>query len=162
MNTKKITKIGLLITLCLILSYVELLIPFNFVIPGIKLGLTNIVIIYALYLTDFKTAFFINIMRVLIFGLLFTNPITMLYSLFGGLLSLITMYLVKKIKCFSIISVSVTGGIFHNIGQISMAVIVLGSSKVIYYLPYLLVFGIISGILIGIIGAITTERLKKI
>lgn len=162
MKSKKITKISLLITLCLMLAYVEVLIPFNFAIPGMKLGLTNIVVLYALYLLDFKSAFIINVIRILLQGLLFSSPLTMAYSLSGGVFSFISMVLVKKINKLSIVSVSVTGGIFHNIGQLVMASIILGSTNVLYYLPFLMIFGIISGILVGFIGGITVERIKKI
>lgn len=160
MNSKKIATFGLLTTLCLILSYVEMLIPLNFAIPGVKLGLSNIVVMMALYLLDVKSAFFINVTRILLNGLLFSNPVTIMYSFAGGMLSLLAMVLVKKINSLSIISVSITGGIFHNVGQILMAYVYLGSVKVAYYLPFLLVFAIITGILTGIIGMIVVERIK--
>lgn len=162
MKNNKLTKIAILVTLCLILSYVEVLIPFNFVIPGVKLGLSNIVIVYALYAFDLKTAFSINIIRIVLSALLFTNPITMLYSISGGVLSFIAMVLIKQVKCLSLISVSVTGGIFHNVGQILMAMVVLSSAKIIYYLPVLMFCGILTGILTGYIGAVVTRRLSKI
>lgn len=161
MKSKKIATFGLLTTLCLILSYVEVLIPLNFAIPGVKLGLSNIVVMMALYLMDFKSALFINIMRILLNGMLFSNPITMAYSFAGGMLSLFVMTLVKQCKNLSIISVSISGGIFHNVGQILMACYYLGSSKVLYYLPFLFIFAIITGVLTGIVATIVVERIKN-
>ena len=160
MSTKRIASTGIMIALCLILTYVEILIPFNVGIAGVKIGLSNIVVLYALYNYGIGWAFCINILRIAITGFLFTNPITITYSLSGGLLSLVTMILIKKIKCLSVISVSVTGGIFHNIGQIFMAYIYLGSEKVWLYLPVLLVSGVITGILTGYLGFIVIERTK--
>lgn len=161
-NSKQLATLSILITLCLIFSYIEFLIPFNFALPGVKLGLSNIVVLFALYKLGTKSAFFINIMRIFITAMLFTNPITMLYSISGGLLSFLAMFIVKKIKILSIISVSISGSIFHNIGQILMASIVLSSQKIILYLPILMVFGIITGGIIGLTTAITLERLRKI
>lgn len=161
MKSKKIATFGLLTTLCLILSYVEILIPLNFAIPGVKLGLSNIVVMMALYLMDLKSAFFINIVRIFLNGILFSNPITMAYSFAGGMLSLLAMVIVKKINSLSIISVSITGGIFHNVGQILMACFYLGSSKVLYYLPVLFIFAVITGVLTGIIATIVVERIKN-
>ena len=160
MKSRRIATAGIMITLCLILTYIEVLIPFNFGIPGIKLGLANVVVMYALYNMGIKWAFSINLLRILLTGFLFTNPITIIYSISGGILSFLSMIAIKKVRCLSIISVSVTGGIFHNIGQIFMAYIYLGSEQVILYLPLLLIFGTITGLLTGYIGAIVIERTK--
>lgn len=162
MKSKKIAKYGLMIALCLILTYVEVLIPFNFAIPGVKLGLSNIVVLYALYNFDIKSAFCINILRILLAGFLFSNPITIAYSISGGFLSLIAMILIKSVKCLSVISISITGAIFHNIGQIIAAYFLLGSDKIIYYLPFLLISGLVTGLLTGIVGAIVVERTSNI
>lgn len=160
MKSRKVATFSLMITLCLILTYIEAIIPFNFAIPGIKLGLSNIVVLFTLYKIGFKEAIIINILRILLAGFLFSNVMTIMYSLSGGILSFVTMVLVKQIKSLSIISVSVTGGIFHNIGQIFMAYIYLGSDKVILYLPVLLIFGTITGVITGIVSAMVVERVK--
>ncbi|MFI3226644.1 MAG: Gx transporter family protein [Clostridia bacterium] len=162
MKSKQIATYSLMIALCLILTYVEVLIPFNFAIPGVKLGLSNIVVLYALYNMDIKSAFCINLLRILLAGFLFANPITITYSLCGGFLSLFAMILIKKVQCLSLISISITGALFHNIGQIIAAYFYLGSDKIIYYLPFLLVSGLITGLLTGIIGAIVVERTSNI
>ena len=161
-KSKTIATQGILITLCLILSYVETLIPFNFAIPGVKLGLSNIVVLFALYKLGTNHAFFINLIRILIISMLFSNPLTMIYSLAGGLLSFVAMVLTKKVKFLSPISVSVMGGIFHNVGQIAMASVVLFSNKIILYLPVLMISGIVTGIITGFIGALILERIKNI
>lgn len=162
MKSKIIARNSLMVSLCLILTYVEVLIPLNFAIPGAKIGLSSIVVVFALYNSGIKSAFGINIVRILLAGFLFANPIMITYSIAGGLLSFIMMVLIKKLKIFSLISVSITGGIFHNIGQIIAAYFYLGSDKVIYYLPFLLIFGLIAGLLTGIIGSIVVERTSNI
>lgn len=160
MSSEKVAKNSIMITLCLVLSYIEVLIPFNFAIPGVKLGLSNIVVLYALYNMDIKTAFFVNLIRILVTGLLFSNPITMIYSATGGIFSFFGMILIKKVKILSVISVSVTGAVFHNIGQIVSAYFLLGSAKIIYYLPVLLILALLTGFFTGYISAIVIERTR--
>ena len=125
MNTSKIAKYGLLIALAMILSYVESLVPAFFAIPGMKLGLTNVVVLFALYAMDFKSAIFINIIRIILVGFLFGNGMSILFSLAGGLLSGVVMMLLKRFSPLQIITVSIAGGIAHNLGQILMAMILL-------------------------------------
>lgn len=161
MKNKKIALCGLLITLCLMLSYVEVLISFAFVIPGMKLGLTNIVILFALYKLDTRHALLINILRVVLSALLFTNFQTMLYSVCGAFLSFIAMYICKKINFLSIISVSIVGSIFHNIGQMIVASFFL-NNNVFYFLPALLLTALVTGIVIGIVAKLTIERMNNI
>ncbi|MFI3115668.1 MAG: Gx transporter family protein [Clostridia bacterium] len=161
-NSRKVATYSLLISLCLILSYVEAIIPFNFAIPGIKLGLSNIVVLFTLYKLGVKSAFCINLLRILLAGFLFSHPVTIIYSLCGGFLSFLGMVITKSTKILSPISVSVTGGVFHNIGQIIAASVMLSSDKVVYYLPVLLFFGLITGLLTGYVGAIVVERTTNI
>ena len=145
---KKTAYLGVMLALALICSYVEVLIPFSIGIPGIKLGLANIVIVFALYSLGTKEAYIISIARVLISGFMFGNVMAIAYSFAGGMLSLTIMYLLKKTKLLSVISVSIAGGIAHNIGQI----IIVSNYSVMYYIPVLMIAGFITGTLIGIVA----------
>ncbi|MDO5520416.1 MAG: Gx transporter family protein [bacterium] len=162
MSTKKISTFGVLVALAFIFSYIEALIPFNFAVPGMKLGLANIVVLATLYLLGTKEGFAISLLRVVLVGFTFGNLSTMIYSLAGGFLSFLVMALAKRFNLFSIIGVSVLGAIFHNVGQVSVAMIMVRTKTLIGYLPFLLVFGIVSGVVIGIVGGEITKRLKVI
>ncbi len=157
---KKITTYGLLVALAFILSYIENLIPIPIPIPGIKLGLANLVVITALYSLGVKEALALSILRIVLVSFTFGSPSTMLFSLAGGLLSWAVMSLFKHIKVFSFVGVSILGGISHNVGQILMSILVVENINIIYYLPFLLVAGVITGALIGILGAMIVKRLK--
>jgi len=124
-DNKKIAYLGLMTALALIFSYVEALIPVNFGIPGVKLGLANIVAVIALYLFGFPAAFAVQILRILLSGFLFGNMYSIIYSLSGGLLSITCMYILKKTDIFSMLGISIAGGIIHNIGQLIVAMIVM-------------------------------------
>ena len=162
MNTKKIAYLGLLIALAFVFSYIEFLIPVNIGVPGAKLGLANLVIIVALFTLKEKDAFVLSMIRIVLVGFTFANLASMLYSLAGGILSFIAMVIAKKTKKLSITGVSVLGGVFHNIGQIIMAICVVKTASLIYYLPVLLVSGIVAGVAIGILGGMVTKRIKRI
>ena len=162
MKTKKIAYLGLLIALAFVFSYIEFLIPVNIGIPGAKLGLANLVIIVALYTLNEKDAFLLSMVRIVLVGFTFANLASMLYSLAGGILSFLAMLLAKRTKRLSITGVSVIGGVFHNIGQIIMAIWVVKTASLIYYLPVLMVSGIAAGVAIGILGAMVTKRMKGI
>lgn len=151
---------GVFIALALICSYIESLIPFYFGIPGVKLGLTNIVVVIMLYTVGEKEAFGISMLRIVLAGFLFGNMFSILYSLAGGILSFFVMYIVKKTKLLGVIPVSVCGGISHNIGQIIVAAIVVENYNIFYYVPALLIAGTITGFLIGIVAQEITIRLK--
>ncbi|MGN0350496.1 MAG: Gx transporter family protein [Roseburia sp.] len=151
---------GVFIALALICSYIESLIPFYFGIPGVKLGLTNIVVVIMLYTVGEKEAFGISMLRIVLAGFLFGNMFSILYSLAGGILSFCVMYIVKKTKLLGVIPVSVCGGISHNIGQIIVAAIVVENYNIFYYVPALLIAGTITGFLIGIVAQEITIRLK--
>lgn len=161
MKTKRIAYLGLLIALAFVFSYIESLLPINIGVYGIKLGLANLVIMVALYTMEEKDAFLLSVIRIILVGFTFTNTASMLYSFAGGILSFLVMCFAKKSKGFSMVGVSVLGGVFHNIGQILMAMWMLRTDSLIYYLPVLIAAGIVSGILIGILGAMVTKRLKK-
>lgn len=147
---KKTAYLGLFLALALICSYIESLIPFYFGIPGVKLGLTNIVVILMLYIMGAKYALMISIARIFLAGLLFGNMFSILYSLAGGLLSFFCMAILKKTGRFKIISISAVGGITHNLGQIMVAAAVVENINLFYYYPVLLLAGVVTGVLIGI------------
>lgn len=162
MNSKKIALYGLLIALAFIFSYIESLIPLPFAIPGIKLGLANLVVIIALFGIGIKEAFVLSMIRILLVGFTFRDPSTLIFSFAGGILSWLLMTLTLKLKLFSMIGISIIGGIAHNVGQIIMAIIYVNNPSLLYYLPLLLVSGVVSGALIGLLGALTISRIKKI
>ena len=162
MNTKKIAYLGLLIALAFVFSYIEFLIPINIGVPGAKLGLANLVIIVALYTIKERDAFILSMIRIVLVGFTFANLASMLYSLAGGILSFVVMVIAKKTKKLSVTGVSVLGGVFHNIGQIIMAIWVVKTTSLIYYLPVLLVSGIAAGVAIGVLGSMVTRRIKRI
>ena len=153
MKTRDITKIAILTSICVVISILESLFTFiGDIVPGLKLGLANIVIIFALYEYDFKTAFLVSIIRVLIVALLRTGfGINFFFSLSGAIFSIIFMYIFKKTR-LSIIGVSIIGSVFHSIGQVLVGMLLLDNYNVIYYLPYLLLFSIPTGIVIGIVS----------
>ncbi len=152
---------GVLIALALIFSYVEVLIPIPLGIPGVKLGLANIVILVALYAMGTKDAFIISCIRIVLVGFTFGNMFSILYSLAGAMLSWIVMVLCKKMKSFSIVGVSIAGGIAHNIGQIIVAAIIMNTPGILSYLPVLLVAGTLTGFAIGVLGSIILKVQKK-
>ena len=154
---------GVFTSLALILSYVETLIPISFGIPGIKLGLANLVIVIVLYTYGGKEAFLLSVTRILLSGFLFGNLSMILYSMAGGVFSLAIMVLLRRTGGFSIQGVSIAGGVFHNIGQLLLAMIV-ETYQVWYYFPVLLVSGLVTGLLIGIVSSEVLKRtafLKK-
>ncbi|MBH1941402.1 Gx transporter family protein [Mobilitalea sibirica] len=162
MKSKKVATYGLLVALAFILSYIESLIQIPFAVPGIKLGLANLVVITALYSMGAKEAFVLSLIRILLVGFTFGNPSTMMFSLGGGLLSWALMSIFKWSKLFSIVGVSIIGGVSHNIGQILVAIFVVDNINLFYYLPFLLVSGVVTGTLIGILGAMIVKRIRNI
>lgn len=158
--SRNVAKIGVFVALAMVFSYVEVLIPFNFGIPGVKLGIANIVVVTGLFMLKPREVFLISLFRIMLMGFLFGNGVSVLYSLSGGLLSFGVMLLLKKYNLLSIIGISVAGGIFHNIGQIMAAALVLHSKAVIYYLPVLLAAGVITGSLIGFLSRSVVKALK--
>lgn len=153
---------GVFLAFALILSYVESLIPFYFGIPGVKLGLANLAVLLALYVYGYKEALLLDITRVLLAGFLFGNLFMIMYSMAGALLSLLVMCILKKGKGFSLIGVSIGGGVFHNIGQILTAVFVTRTKGVFFYLPALLLSGIVTGLIIGLLTAQVIKYIRKL
>lgn len=162
MKTKKIAYLGLLIALAFVFSYIEFLIPVNIGVPGAKLGLANLVVIVALYTLGERDAFLLSVVRIVLVGFTFANMASMIYSLAGGILSYVAMVIAKRTKLLSMTGVSVLGGVFHNVGQIIVAILVLETASLVYYLPVLLIAGITSGVIIGILGAMVTKRMAGI
>ena len=160
MTTKRIARYGLLIALALILSYLESLLPVFVAVPGVKMGLPNIVIMFALYSLGTKDAVIISLIRVVLAGAMFGNVFAILYSAAGAVLSLLVMALLLKTKRFGPIGVSVAGGVAHNVGQIIVAILVTETAQIVFYLPVLCISGIAAGVLIGIVSGIVIERLK--
>ena len=161
METRKIARMGLLVALSMILSYVESLIPAFVAVPGVKVGLANIVVIFALYTLAPIEALIVSLLRVILSSFLFGSVLSLLYSLSGALLSLGGMILMKKLKIFSTTVVSVTGGVLHNVGQILVACLVLETDVLLYYLPVLILSGVITGAVIGIIASLVIKRLEN-
>ncbi|WP_317855144.1 Gx transporter family protein [Chakrabartyella piscis] len=160
-SNRRVAYFGVFAALALMMSYVEMLIPLPFLVPGMKLGLANVVVVVALYHMDAKSALFVSVVRILLAGLLFQGFAGLLYSLSGGLMSLLAMVLLKKIKGFSIIGVSVVGAVFHNVGQILVAAAVVENLKLFYYLPVLLIFAAVTGTLIGVVAGRTLALVEK-
>ena len=158
---KKVAFLGIFLALALIFSYVESLIPINFGIPGMKLGLANIVIVILLYCMESKEAYGVSVARVILAGFLFGNLFSILYSLAGALLSLTVMLLLKKTEKFQILSISAVGGVCHNIGQLFIAAWTVENLNIFYYLPVLLIAGLITGIVIGLISQEIVVRIRN-
>ena len=155
----KVAYFGVFTALALIFSYVETLIPINFGIPGVKLGLANLIIVIALYKMRLREVYLLSIVRVLLSGFIFGNYFSIIYSLAGGLLSLTVMAVFKRKDGFSIMGISIAGGVFHNVGQLIVAMFVVETFSVAYYVPVLLIAGMITGLLIGIVS---NEMLKRL
>ncbi|MGM9632323.1 MAG: Gx transporter family protein [Eubacteriales bacterium] len=163
MKTKKITFLGLFVALAMILSFVETLLPpITTAFPGIKMGLPNIAIMFVLYRIGAKEAAIVSLVRVLLVSILFGNVQSMLYSLCGAVLSLTAMILMQKFSSFSHVSVSVVGGVFHNIGQILMAALITDTQQIVYYLPVLLISGTAAGLLVGLTAGFLEKRVQDI
>ena len=159
--SKKVARMGVFIALAMIFSYIEVLIPFNFGIPGVKLGIANIVTVTSLYIFSTGEAFGISVIRIVLMGILFGNGMSLLYSLAGGLLSFLAMWLGKKTNWFSIMGVSMTGGVFHNVGQILAVMLVMKNTMFVAYLPVLLVAGLVTGYLIGFLANVIVDNYSR-
>ncbi|MBR2808053.1 MAG: Gx transporter family protein [Oscillospiraceae bacterium] len=160
MKTKKLTVMAMTTAVAMILSFVESQIPAFVAVPGVKIGLANIAVVFALYRLGWKEAVAISLVRVVLVSMLFGSIASLFYSLAGAVLSLTGMGLLKKTGKFTEIMISVTGGILHNIGQIGMACLILETAALRYYLPFLLISGIIAGIVVGILSAVLVQRIK--
>ena len=154
MKTKRVAFLSMCIALSMILSFVESQIPPLMAVPGVKVGLPNLVMVFMLYKIGWKETAIVSILRVILVGILFGTPLSMIYSLVGATLSLIGMILLKKTGLFAPVTVSVVGGILHNVGQIATACFVMDTAQIAYYLPVLLISGTAAGVVIGIVAVI--------
>ena len=161
MKTDRIAKYSLLIALAMILSYLEAQIPAFFAVPGMKLGLTNVVVLTALYLMDAKSAMLINLLRIFLVSVMFGNGMSLAYSAAGGILSGIVMILLKRTGKFSIVTVSAAGGVCHNVGQVLVAMALLETRSLGWYLLILWFTGLAAGLAIGILGGMLVKRLEQ-
>ena len=160
MSKNKMTAMcGVFIALALVLSYLESLVPLNFAVPGVKLGLANLVTIVALYMLGLKPAILISIGRIILSGILFGNVTVIIYSLAGAGLSIVVMCIVKKIKIFSVTGISICGAIAHNIGQIVVAAFVMENANILYYMLILCITGAIAGTLIGVLASVVLRNI---
>lgn len=160
METRRIAQIGVLVSLAMVLSYLESLFPVFLAVPGIRIGLANIAIVFALYHLGFRAALGISVVRVVLSALLFGSVISMSYSLCGALISLAMMAILKRSGLFGTVAVSVVGGVSHNLGQIAVACLILQTKAIAYYIPVLILSGVVSGVVIGIVSAVVLARLE--
>ena len=160
-HSKKIAFLGVCASVALVLAYVESLVPPLYAaVPGIKLGLPNVAIIFVLYRFGAREAAAVSLVRMTAVALLFGNPMTFVYSLAGGALSLAVMALLRKSNLFSMVGVSVAGGVLHNVGQILMAMLLLGTAELGYYLIVLAVTGTVAGIFVGLCGSFAVRSIQ--
>ena len=157
--SRELTRFALLIALAMVLSWLESLVPLSLAVPGVKLGLANLVVIFALYRLGPRQAAVISLVRVLLVTFTFGNAFSFAYSLAGAALSFVVMLLLQKTGKFSMLGVSIAGGVFHNIGQILVAMAVLGTAELMWYLPALLIAGIVAGVCIGLVSAVLIRRI---
>ena len=161
-RTKTLALSAILASLAMIFSYIEALFPLPVPVPGIKLGLANLIIIIAIYRLGFKYAFAINCVRIFTAGLLFTGFFGMMYSLAGGILSIVVMYFLYRTGLFSMVGISMAGGVAHNLGQLITACLIMSNIRLMSYFAVLLFAGMISGILIGVVAHIIYQKLPHL
>lgn len=159
METRKVVHMGMLIALAMVLSFIESQIPAFIAVPGIKLGLANIAVVFALYSLGFREALGVSLIRVVLSAILFGSVLSGLYSAAGAILSLLGMALLKKSGFFGTVGVSVSGAVLHNLGQIGIACFILRTQALVYYLPFLILSAVVSGVVIGIVSAVLVDRL---
>lgn len=161
MKTRQITELGLLLALSLVLAYLESLLPVMVAVPGVKLGLANIITMLVLYRGGGKPAFFFMALRVVMAGFLFSGVSGIIYSFAGGMCCVAVMCLTKRLPFFSVVGVSITGALAHNLGQILIAWFVMKNAHILYYFPVLAISGMLSGIVIGMAGGMIITRWQK-
>lgn len=156
---QKIALSGLLVALMLVLGFIESLIPTGSV-PGIKLGLSNGVLIFAVYMLGIPAAFVLMVLKVVLSGMMFGGVSAMMYALAGGLLSMIFMSLLSKVKGLHPITVSMVGGVMHNVGQVGLAMVMLHTSQLVYYMAILMLVGLVAGAVTGVCATSVMKHLK--
>lgn len=158
-SAKTITLLGVCTAAAMVLSYVETLIPVPFAVPGVKLGLANLVAVFLLMKFDWRYAAPVSLIRVLLTALLFGNAASLAYSAAGAILSMLVMTGAKRIKAFSSVGISVIGAVFHNVGQILMAIILTDTAQIAFWLPPLIISGVITGAAVGAVGAVLVAKI---
>lgn len=159
-DTKRLTVLSLLIAVAMILSYIEAQIPLSVAVPGVKIGLSNIATVFALYILGAPAAVAVSVVRVILSSLLFGNFAMMIYSLSGAALALVFMILTKRSRVFSVIGVSVTGGVMHNAGQVIAAAVMMENAGIAAYVIPLIISGTLAGVAVGVISALLVGRLE--
>ena len=161
-KTRQITLMAMMLVFALMVSYIERYIPPPIpMLPGIKVGLANIVVLLLLYLWGYRYALSLNILRILLSGLLFTGVWGAVYALSGAVFSFISMALLKRSRLFGVVGVSVIGGAAHNLGQLCVAALATATGGLFYYLPVLIVSGVITGVLVGYLAGLLIQRIHK-
>lgn len=164
-KTRKTAFLGLLAALSIVLSYVEMLLPPIYPsVPGVKIGLANIVSLLLIYKFSVKDTVMVTLIRLLTVSLLFGNFMTLVYSVAGAFLSILIMLILKKTNLFSTLGVSIAGAVSHNLGQIIVAILIMQTVEIGYYMIVLLITGTLSGTVIGISANLTlkyTDKFKK-
>ena len=159
MDAKRVATYGMMIALAMVLSFLESMLPAFVAVPGVKLGLTNLVVMVALYKLSPADAVIINIIRIILVGLTFGNAFSLVYSMAGGILSFVVMLLLYKTGRFSEAGVGAAGGVAHNLVQIIVAMIVMKAAGVAFYLPVLIASGLVAGVIIGILSGLVVAKL---
>lgn len=162
LSTKRITYTGMFVAIAMVFSYLESMIPVNIAVPGIKLGLANMVTIVVMYRLRISDAWIVSLVRVVLSSLLFGNMTVMVYSMAGAVLSLLVMTLCRKKDLFGLLGTSILGGVSHNAGQIAMAALLMKSGNIMLYMPVLCISGTIAGVCIGLAGAVLVRKLPSI
>ena len=160
-DTRRLCVLALSVSVAMILSYLESLIPVLIAVPGVKLGLANIATVFALYTLGWRSAVAVSLVRVCLSSLLFGNAVGLIYSLSGAVLSLAVMIALKALPFFSSVGVSVAGGVMHNAGQIIAAAIIMETAAIVSYLPVLIISGTVAGIVIGAAAGILVARTAR-
>lgn len=160
-QTRRIAVCGMLLALMLVLGFVESQLPVAASVPGIKLGLSNGVLIFAVYMLNVPTGFLLMGLKVLLSGLMFGSPSAMMYAFAGGLLSMIVMSLLSRMKGLSPVVVSMAGGVSHNVGQVAMAMMILQTPQLLYYMAVLMVAGLVTGMATGFAATGIIRRFQK-
>jgi len=158
---RKITSMGVMVSVGILLSYIESLFILPVKIPGVRIGLSNIVSVLALYLFGPMEAFMVVVARVLLAGLLFGNGMSLVFSISGAILSVFAMSILYRLNKLSCIGISVVSGVVHNIAQLIVAVLVIDNGYMIYYMPVLIIAGVFAGLIVGIISGVLIDRLKR-
>ena len=158
---RRVAICGIMAALAMVFAYVEAMIPINFGVPGMKIGIANLVVVTGLYYMRASDVFIVSMIRIILSGFMFGSGMSIIYSLAGGILSFLVMLLLMKFAKLSITGVSIAGGVCHNLGQILVAAVVVESTKIFYYFPVLMISGLVTGAVIGLVSGRVVPIIKK-